>query len=56
MLSLSQAVLAGPTAGIKCADRAEPSWTDPSLSRSAPRRHRSGRRDEIAWQAEPARS
>ena len=34
-LRLSQAVLAGPTAGIKCTDRAESSWTDPSLSRSA---------------------
>ena len=34
-LRLSQAVLAGPTAGIKCTDRAESRWTGPSLSRPA---------------------
>jgi hypothetical protein len=34
-LRLSQAGLAGLTAGIKCTDRAESSWTDSSLSRSA---------------------
>ena len=53
-LRLSQAVLAWPTAGIKCTDRAECSWTDPSLSRSAYGGTAAGRRDEIALQAGPA--
>ena len=53
-LRLSQAVLAGPTAGIKCTDRAESSWTRPIAVPVSPRRHCSGRRDEIAVQAGPA--
>ena len=36
MLSLSQAVPAGPTAGIRRTDRAEPSWTDSIAARASP--------------------
>ena len=30
-------MLAGPTAGIRCTDRAEPSWTDPIAVTASPK-------------------